>query len=701
MVLKIDFQDGAVLVWRVTPDGVTAERVADYTPTICVHAEGGSLDDIRPHLRTHPQVAATARTHHRPGFRHEAAPMLRVDVTDVGAITDVARQIQQWDRPGAYRLFDVDLSPEFRYCLETGTEPTPTETRELECLRLAATEADLATNPLPRLTVGEQVIEGPDTIIETVTRRLHRTDPDILVVSAAALVPRLFELADRVCNRSFQLGRRPGYQQRAGRSTYTSYGQVGHSPARYSVPGRVLINEQHSFMWSETNLAGCLDLVERSGKPLQELGWASIGNILTAIQIREARERDVRVPWNSWRHEFFKSMRTLHEADRGGFTFEPEVGIHEDVHELDFSSMYPNIMVTRNISPETVCCDCHTSDDVPGLDYSICDERGYLADVLKPIIDDRAAIKAELQTVDDLEREQALQGRSAALKWILVSCFGYQGFSNAKFGRIECHEAINAVAREILLDAKELLEANGWRVVHGIVDSLWVTAMADREQTPLEEVCETVSEAIAIDLEHEAAYDWIAFVPQRTSDAGALTKYFGKEAGINDRYKYRGIECRQRSTSAYVDRVQRGFIQTYSEHREPQAVCDILQRRLDELNRGAVDARELLITQRVSKPLEEYEQRTRSVSALRRAESQGIGVHPGESIEYLVANDATHSRDRVRLAFEVTAETAYDASFYRERLLRAAESVLSPTGWRESDIEAYLADRSDASLRTY
>jgi DNA polymerase I len=228
-----------------------------------------------------------------------------------------------------------------------------------------------------------------------------------------------------------------------------------------------------------------------------------------------------------------------------------------------------------------------------------------------------------------------------------------------------------------------------------------VTAMEDREQTPLEAVCTEVTAAVDIELEREGAYDWLAFVPQRNSDAGALTKYFGKEAGANDRYKYRGIECRQRSTSAYVERAQRDFIQTYSEHREPQAVCDVLQRRLEDLGRGAVDASELLITQRVSKSLEEYEQRTRSVSALRRAESQGIGVHPGESIEYLVANDATHSRDRVRLAFEVTAETSYDALFYRKRLLRAAESVLSPVGWRESDIEAYLADRSDASLRAF
>ncbi|WP_394324745.1 hypothetical protein [Halorubrum tropicale] len=53
-----------------------------------------------------------------------------------------------------------------------------------------------------------------------------------------------------------------------------------------------------------------------------------------------------------------------------------------------------------------------------------------------------------------------------------MSYFGYQSFSTAMFGRIECHEAINAYARELLLDAKTALEAAGWRVVRGIIDSI-------------------------------------------------------------------------------------------------------------------------------------------------------------------------------------------------------------------------------------
>lgn len=92
--------------------------------------------------------------------------------------------------------------------------------------------------------------------------------------------------------------------------------------------------------------------------------------------------------------------------------------------------------------------------------------------VLQPIIDDRATIKRQIRETDDPEECSRLEARSEALKWILATCFGYQGFNNSKFGRIGVHDSINAFAREIILDAKQMLEDGGWRVVYGIVDSL-------------------------------------------------------------------------------------------------------------------------------------------------------------------------------------------------------------------------------------
>jgi DNA polymerase I len=61
----------------------------------------------------------------------------------------------------------------------------------------------------------------------------------------------------------------------------------------------------------------------------------------------------VLVQWRAWRPERFRTATTLHDADRGGTTLSPVVSLHEDVHELDFASLYPNIIRESNLSPSS------------------------------------------------------------------------------------------------------------------------------------------------------------------------------------------------------------------------------------------------------------------------------------------------------------------------------------------------------------
>ena len=469
MSFTVDFlDDGRVLEWEATVDGAVVTEHDDYTPRFYVapRSPDGDIDfiQLRRIYENHPDVVTTEIVYQRPGFRRDDEAVLAVDVTHVDRVTPLARQARQLSEYpiGDLACFNVDFSREFRYCLENDIDPTPAS--ELSTLRLSVPVTETTGDAYTELSVDSETITGStENSLTAVQAAVDERDPDILVCSTSQIIPMLHEMATHAGVDDFSLSRWPDvdYQQLASQSTYSSYGRVGHSPARYNVLGRAIIDESNTFFYGETNIDGVLDLVSRSKKPIQELAWASIGNVLTAIQICEAHDRDVLVPWNSWRHEFYKPMGTLHDADRGGFIFAPEVGLHEDVHELDFSSLYPNIICTRNVSPDVIRCECHRDrDDVPGLGYSICDEQGYLVDVLQPIIDARDEIKAAIrreQQQDELDQERLaeLEGRSGALKWILVACFGYQGFSNAKFGRIECHEAINAFAREILLTVKQ------------------------------------------------------------------------------------------------------------------------------------------------------------------------------------------------------------------------------------------------------
>ena len=81
------------------------------------------------------------------------------------------------------------------------------------------------------------------------------------------------------------------------------------------------------------------------------------------------------------------------------------------------------------------------------------------------------------------------------------------------------YPTINASARDILLNAKTPLEDAGWRVLHGIVDSIWVTPAPDRDQRPLETVAARISVDTDITLGHESVFDWVAFCPMRNGHA--------------------------------------------------------------------------------------------------------------------------------------------------------------------------------------
>lgn len=58
-----------------------------------------------------------------------------------------------------------------------------------------------------------------------------------------------------------------------------------------------------------------------------------------------------------------------YETYKGAVVLEPRPGLHEDIAVIDFSSMYPNIMMKYNVSPDTLvhggdCGDCNVAPEV-------------------------------------------------------------------------------------------------------------------------------------------------------------------------------------------------------------------------------------------------------------------------------------------------------------------------------------------------
>ena len=112
-------------------------------------------------------------------------------------------------------------------------------------------------------------------------------------------------------------------------------------------------------------------------------------------------------------------------------------------------------MVRSNISPETPFPDRLGSSDYPP---------GLVPLTLGPLLEKRVALKQRALSLPNWDpRRRKDKARSEAHKWLLVTCFGYLGYKNARFGRIEAHEAVTTWGREALLRAKEVAEEMGFQ----------------------------------------------------------------------------------------------------------------------------------------------------------------------------------------------------------------------------------------------
>jgi DNA polymerase elongation subunit (family B) len=272
---------------------------------------------------------------------------------------------------------------------------------------------------------------------------------------------------------------------------------------------------------------------------------------MSSVQFYQAIKNDILLPRNKSLPEAFKSAYELLLGDRGGFVYEPKVGIHNGVGEVDFSSMYPALMLKNNISAETVLCSCcpNSKKRIPELNYNICEKRtGVVPKSLELILSKRLTYKRLKEETKNPRLREIYDNRQVALKWILVTCFGYLGFRNSKFGTVDGHIGVCAFGRDAFLRSARMAEERGFEVVHGIVDSLW---LKKQDATPEEykELCCKVSDEIGVSLNFEGKYKWVVFLPSKMHpNIGVLNRYYGvMESG---KLKVRGLEVRKRKCSA-------------------------------------------------------------------------------------------------------------------------------------------------------
>jgi DNA polymerase-2 len=403
--------------------------------------------------------------------------------------------------------------------------------------------------------------------------------------------------------------------------SYFAYGQVIYRGAQAHLFGRWHIDRHNAMSFGEYGLEGVMEQARVTGLGVQEMARKSPGAGITAMQMVTAIRNEVMVPVQKQQVEGTKTLTELIRADHGGLIYQPIIGLHGNVAQIDFSSMYPAIMVKHNISPEIV-----GKEDAP---------EGLVSKTLRPLLEKRLMLKNIISDLDPRDcRVEILKARAAALKWLLVVCFGYLGYKNARFGKIESHEAVTAMSRELMLQAKEVAEDMGFIVLHMYVDCLFVQQAGFKQSADFIPLMDAIVDKTGIPVAMEGVFKWVAFLSsKRDARVPVPNQYFG--TFIDGSIKYRGIELRRRDTTLWVRKIQLAVDTPKEWAKRVPDVLAFVEYAKHNLKAGRVPHEELIVRQKLSRGLEGYKSPSPAARAALQLQAIGRQIAPGQSVQFL------------------------------------------------------------------
>ncbi|MEJ2250704.1 MAG: DNA polymerase domain-containing protein [Candidatus Lokiarchaeota archaeon] len=272
---------------------------------------------------------------------------------------------------------------------------------------------------------------------------------------------------------------------------------------------------------------------------------------------------------------------------------------------------------------------------------------------------------------------------------MLVVSFGYLGFRNARFGKIEAHQTVCAFAREFLMRSFEIAKNHGCKIIHGIVDSMWLQDTEGRNEEEFEKVTKKIAEEITeetnIPMSWDGIFNTITFLPSQVEpDIPTLNHYWGiKKDG---QIKVRGIEIRRRDIPKIVKKAQEDFINVFQNINSKEdfmkkipEVKALFLRYVEKINDGNVTKEELTIRQHISRRPSQYKVNSYQSVAAKQAENSGLVMAPGKNIRYIILNaDANPDFPQKKVILSAHYDKKvhkYDKEKYIELLKRAFENI--------------------------
>ena len=234
---------------------------------------------------------------------------------------------------------------------------------------------------------------------------------------------------------------------------------------------------------AEQTLPLNLELTRIIGQPLFDVSRMATGQQAEWFLVKQAYFDDEVVP-NKQGANF--ANRAAAEDNEGGYVREPEKGLHENLVQFDFRSLYPSIIISKNISPDVMVLGDIENED----EYNIAPEhgikfkkepQGFIPSVIDKILQERFRIKREMKACDDETERKALDVQQQAIKRLANTMYGIYGFPRFRWYSFECAKAITSWGRQYIKSSIKKAEEYGFYTIYADTDGFYAKYVKEKK----------------------------------------------------------------------------------------------------------------------------------------------------------------------------------------------------------------------------
>jgi DNA polymerase I len=403
------------------------------------------------------------------------------------------------------------------------------------------------------------------------------------------------------------------------------------------------------------------------------------------------------------------SVRSREEKSNyeGGFVMDPVKGIHKNVMVFDVQSLYPSIIMSMNMSPETLLNEykegCINIDNKYFFDKN---RKGVIPDMLEDLFQKRKKYKEEMKKYDtDSDMYNVYNKKQYAIKIILNATYGVMAFDKFRLYNKKVAEAVTYTGRKIISFIIEKVRSKGYEVLYSDTDSVFVKSKKENIEEVIEEglqlqkiindgfneITSQCNSENKFFINFEKIFKSIFFSNAKKRYAGIM---IWKDGRKTDKLVTTGFETIRTDTSKLGKEIQNNVFKMVLNGSSEKEVVDYIKMEVKKIKNGEYSIEQIAIPKGISKKTDDYDTNVAHIRAVKYSNQYlGTNFMTGDKPKVLWIKDVRGNYPKTDIVcieegMELPKEFIVDRDAMAEKIVHMKiRSIFENIGWSYSKVE--------------